>query len=111
MNNAHRLLTGRGGTVNVVRSPNQLNRCLGTLRRILMFPRVRNIAAAAVLAAAALYLPGPVHADQDDAGGRVAGGAGNAARRPANLYIAHIPGHPVCSYTRAFPRRPATRPH
>src|SRR5258706_2089390 len=111
MNNAHRLLTGRGGTVNVVRSPNQLNRCLGTLRRILMFPRVRNIAAAAVLALAALALPGHAHADQDDAGGRVAAGAGNAARRTSNLYISQRAEQPVVPYTGEIAGQPATKPN
>src|SRR5882672_8398893 len=76
-----------------------------------MFPRTRNIAVAAVLAAAALYLPGHVHADQDDAQGRVAGGAGNAARRTSNLYIVQMAEQPVGSYTGGVAGQPATKPN
>src|SRR6267378_941069 len=73
-----------------------------------MFPRTRNIAAAAMLAAAALYLPGHIHADQDDAR-RVAGGAGNAARRTSNLYIVQMAEQPVVSYTGDIAGQPATK--
>ena len=75
-----------------------------------MFPRTRSIAAAALLTAAALYLPGHVHADQDDAQGRVAGGAGNAARRTSDLYIVQMAEQPVVSYTGGIAGQPATKP-
>jgi len=76
-----------------------------------MFPRTRNIAAAAFLAAAALYLPGHLHADQDDAQGRVAGGAGNAARRTSKLYIVQMAEQPAVSNTGGIAGQPATKPN
>jgi subtilisin family serine protease len=76
-----------------------------------MFPRTRSFAAAAFLTAAALYLPGHVHADQDDAQGRVAGGAGNAARRTSNLYIVQMAEQPTVSYTGGIAGQPATKPN
>ncbi|HEY3158933.1 MAG TPA: S8 family serine peptidase [Vicinamibacterales bacterium] len=74
-----------------------------------MFPRTRSVAAAAFLTAAALYLPGHLHADQDDAQGRIAGGAGNAARRTSNLYIVQMAEQPVVSYTGGIAGQPATK--
>ena len=76
-----------------------------------MFPRTRSISAAALLVAAALYLPGHVHADQDAAQGRVAGGAGNAARRTSNLYIVQMAEQPVVSNTGGVAGQPATKPN
>jgi hypothetical protein len=76
-----------------------------------MFPRTRSIAAAALLTAAALYVPGHVHADQDDAQGRVTGGAGNAARRTSNLYIVQMAEQPVVSNTGGVAGQPATKPN
>ena len=76
-----------------------------------MFPRTRSIAAAALLTAAALYLPGHLHADQDDAQARVRGGAGNAARRTSNLYIVQMAEQPVVSYTGGIAGQPATKPN
>ena len=76
-----------------------------------MFPRTRNLVAAALLAAVALYLPGHVRADQDAAQGRVAGGAGNAARRTSNLYIVQMAEQPAVSYTGGIAGQPATKPN
>jgi len=76
-----------------------------------MFPRTRTVAAAALLTAAALYLPGHLHADQDDAQGRVTGGAGNAARRTSNLYIVQMAEQPAVSYTGGIAGQPATKPN
>jgi subtilisin family serine protease len=76
-----------------------------------MFPRTRSIAAAALLTAVALYLPGHVRADQDDAQGRVVGGRGNAARRTSNLYIVQMIEQPVVSNTGGIAGQPATKPN
>jgi subtilisin family serine protease len=73
-----------------------------------MFPRTRSIAAAALLVATAIYFPGHVRADQDDAKG-VAGGAGTGPRRTNNLYIVQMLEQPVVSYTGGIAGQPATK--
>lgn len=75
-----------------------------------MFPRTRSLAAVALLTAAALYFSGHVRADQDDAPGRVAGGAA-AARKTNKLYIVQMIDQPVVTYTGGVNGLAGTRPN
>jgi subtilisin family serine protease len=77
-----------------------------------MLPRTRNIAAAAILAAA-VYVPVHVIAEQDKAQGRQPGGNANANgnRRTNNIYVVQMTELPVVSYTGGTNGLPATKPN